>query len=308
MANYDDFVSLDMDGMNKDGYKFGKARTINRLRIIPGQPRVVRILRAPTDSKYYRIRRQHWNIPIGMGKTPPLACSKSHIDEPCYFCMMVNDYYNSGDPRKQELARKMRASTSVMSNVIDLKDPVGEDGNPKIQVWQYSWKVHQHIIGYFNNPEYGDLTHPKTGRNFKVTANVVSAQGNRTWTQYDLQVGANQSELEVAGALDHLYDLDDTFPLKFYNFDEQKGIFDGTFDPRTGTRKELPSSEEPKQIESNSVPQIDTPAKVEVKSSTDDEWEDVMSGSTTETSDSDDGGKSDIMKKLDELKTIAGGK
>ena len=237
MTNYDDFVSLDMDEMNKDGYRFGKARTINRLRILPGQPRVVRLLRAPTDNKYYRIRRQHWGIPIGMGKMPPLSCSKSHIDEPCYFCMMVNDYYNSGDPRKQELARKMRASTSVMSNVIDLKDPQNEDGTPKVQIWQYSWKVHQHIVGYFNNPEYGDLTHPKTGRNFKVTANVVSAQGNRTWTQYDLQVGANESELEVADALDHLYDLDDTFPLRFYNFDEQQGIFEGTFDPRTGTRK-----------------------------------------------------------------------
>ena len=296
MANYDDFVSLDMDEMNKDGYKFGKARTIDRLRILPGQPRVIRILRAATDNKYYRIRRQHWNIPIGMGKTPPLSCSKSHLDEPCYFCMIVNDYYNSGDPRKQELARKMRASTSVMSNVIDLKDPTSEDGSPKVQIWQYSWKVHQHIIGYFNNPEYGDLTHPKTGRNFKVTANVVSSQGNRTWNQYDLQVGASESELEVADALDHLYDLDDTFPLRFYNFDEQQGIFEGTFDARTGARKELPSISAPKQIESHTEPEVET------KSSPDDEWEDVM----PVESSSDD--SSDIMKKLDELKSIAGTK
>jgi hypothetical protein len=135
----------------------------------------------------------------------------------------------------------MKASVSVISNVIDVKDPLNDDGTPKVLIWQYSWKLFQEIRSYFRDADYGDLTHPLNGRNFKISASVVSSQGQRQWTRYDLQVGAKPTELETPEALDHLYDLDSTFPVKIYSYEEQKMIWDGTWDPRSG-RTALPAS------------------------------------------------------------------
>ena len=207
MGKYDDFIGLDLEEMNNDERQFGKRKRIDRLKIPVGESKVIRFLRGPRDPKFYIVRKQHWGIPIGMGKTPPLPCNYSHFEESCYFCQVVNDYYNSGDPRKQDLARRMKASSSVMSNVIDADDPYNEDGTPKVQIYQYSWRLFSDIRSYFQNPEYGDLTHPMTGRNFKITASVVSSTGDRNWTRYDIQVGASPKELVAPEALDHLYDL-----------------------------------------------------------------------------------------------------
>ena len=313
MGKFDNFVSLDLGQMAKDDSRFGRGKRINRLKVQVGQPRVIRILRGPNDSTFYRVRSQHWGIPVGHGNTPPLSCSKKHEDTPCYFCEMVNEYYNSGDPRQNELARKSKASVSVIANVIDVKDPENDDGTPKVLIWQFSWKLFQEVRSYFRDPDYGDLTHPETGRNFKITASVVSSQGARQWTRYDLQIGAKPTGLDDPAALDHLYDLDTTFPVKVYTYDEQKMIFDGTWDPRSGS-KSLPSSA------ASIAPKLDSPNPSPVAKATetddadefetasddadefetasdDDEWGDVLADDSEK--------KNDMKKKLDALKAAA---
>ena len=73
----------------------------------------------------------------------------------------------------------------------------------------------------------------------------------------------------------------------------------------------MTSAEEPKQIEAPAESfveeklSVEEKPSVEEKSSVDDEWEDVMS---SDSSGEPEEGTSDIMKKLDELKTIAGTK
>jgi len=297
MINYDNFIDLDFGKMRDDDSRFGKGKRINRLKINTGETKVIRFLRAATDPKFYIVRKQHWGIPVGVGKTPPLACTKAHNSDNCYFCTMVNEYYNSGDPRKQSLARRMKATSSVTSNVIDIKDPLEDDGSPKVQIWQYSWKVYQDIMGYFRSPDYGDLTHPVSGRNFKVSCEVVSSQGDRQWTKYIIQVGANPTELEVPDALGHLYDLGNTFPLKFYSPDEQEAIFDGTLDPRTGSSTPtLGGNGEAKQIEEAST---DSKEEFETQDSNED-WDDLV-----EDTPKEDGNTSVILDKLEELKRAA---
>ena len=319
MSDYDNFVDLDYGQMRNDESRFGKGKRINRLKINPGEGKVVRFLRASSDPKFYIIRKQHWGIPVGVAKSPPLLCARAYNDSPCHFCDQVNEYFNSGDPRKQSLARRIKASASVMSNVIDVKNPHNDDGSPNIYLWQYSWKVFQDIMGYFKSPDYGDLTHPVTGRNFKIRCEEVSNQGDRTWTKYIVQVGANPTELEVPEALENLYDLDSAFPLKFYTYEEQKSIFDGSFDPRNQTvAPVLAGKEESKQLEEAVVDEgesfeseqfeesvdVESPVSGDevAASSTEEDW-----GELVDSSDEDGDQKSDIMKKLDELKKVAKG-
>ena len=316
MGKFDNFVSLDLGKMASDESRFGRGKRIERLKVQVGQPRVIRILRGATDSSFYRVRSQHWGIPVGHGNTPPLSCARKHGDnEPCYFCEQVNEYYNSGDPRQNDLARRMKASVSVISNVIDVKDAVNDDGTPKVLIWQYSWKLFQEIRSYFRDADYGDLTHPISGRNFKISASVVSSQGQRQWTRYDLQVGAKPTELETPDALSHLYDLDNTFPVKLYTYDEQKMVWDGTWDPRSG-RTALPASAEEKapkleqvEVEVEEEEEFATP-KTEDKAAPeddldefeaageDDDWGDLASSDDSEK-------QQDMKKKLAALKKAA---
>jgi len=324
MGKYDNFVSIDHGKMAEDDSRFSKraSKRFERLKIQVGTPRVIRFLRAPTDPSFYRIRSQHWGIPIGHGNTPPLLCAKKHGTESdrCYFCEAVNDLFNSGDPNDRVLGNKTKANVSVISNVIDVKDPVNPDGTPKVLIWQYSWKVFQEIRAYFRDPDYGDLTHPETGRNFRVTASLVSSQGDRKWTRYDLQVGANPSELEVPEALEHLYDLDTSFPVKLYSYEEQKMIWDGTWDPRSNAPLPAPSAtaleetrEKPKakakglvEAPTKSVPEKEdkfeelTPAEDEFESasSKEDDWDDILD-------EVDDEKQQAIRAKLDALKKAA---
>jgi len=314
MSKYEDFISLDLGEMKSDERQFGKRKRIDRLKIPAGESKVIRFLRGPRDPKFYIVRKQHWGIPIGMSKTPPLPCNYSHFEEPCFFCQTVNDYYNAGDPRKQDLARRMKASASVMSNVIDVDDPHNEDGTPKVQIYQYSWRLFSDIRSYFQNPEYGDLTHPMTGRNFKITASVTSNTGDRAWTRYDIQVGASPKELVVPEALDNLYDLDVEFPVKHWSLEEQEQIFEGVLDPRTGSPQVSlgGNTTETKRIETSVVEEKPAPveekdefepaAPSETKVEDADEWDEVLS----EDSEASEGDK-DILKKLDELKKVARG-
>jgi hypothetical protein len=314
MGKYDDFISLDLGEMTSDERQFGKRKRIDRLKIPAGEAKVIRFLRGPRDPKFYIVRKQHWGIPIGMGNTPPLPCNYSHFEEPCYFCQVVNDYYNAGDPRKQDLARRMKASASVMSNVIDVDDAHNEDGTPKVQIYQYSWRLFSDIRSYFQNPEYGDLTHPMTGRNFKISASVTSNTGDRAWTRYDVQVGASAKELVVPEALDHLYDLDVEFPAKHWSFEEQEQIFEGVLDPRTGApqvsigggnttgtkRIEGAVEEDESASDFEETDEFGTSPSPEVESKDDAEWGEVLS-------EDSDGGQEDVLKKLDDLKKIARG-
>ena len=305
MGNFDNFVSLDLGKLAEDDSRFGRGKRVNRLKVQVGQPRVIRILRGPTDSTFYRVRSQHWGIPVGHGNTPPLACSRKHADEPCYFCEMVNEYFNSGDPRQADLGRKMKIAVSVLLNVIDVKDPYNEDGTPKVLLWNPSWKLFQEVRAYFRDPDYGDLTHPVSGRNFKISSSKVSSQGGRDWTRYELQVGAKPTELEAPEALDHLYDLDSTFPVKLYSYEQQTMIFDGTWDPRTSSAA-LPASaasSAPKltsTVPSTSDDEFETSstnADDEFETADDDEWDDVL--------DDDSGKQVAMKKKLAELKEAA---
>ena len=312
MGNFDDFISLDLGKMAEDDGRFGRGKRIQRLKVPAGESKVIRILRGPNDPSFYRIRSQHWKIPMGQGSNAPLSCSKKHADEPCYFCEQVNRLFNSDDPRENDLGRQMKASVSVISNVIDINDPVKDDGTPKVLIWNYSWKLFQDVRAYFRDADYGDLTHPESGRNFKVVASKVSSQGSRNWIRYDLQIGAKPTPLEVPEALQSLHDLDTTFPVKLYGYGEQQMIWNGEWNPREGAsalpasaaatvpRIEAEAAPAPVQEEFESSSDTkDADEEFEVSSEGEDEWDDLLDDSA------DDEKQKDIRDKLSKLKKAA---
>ena len=312
MSDFNDFVSLDLGKMNDDESRYDKraaGKRINRLRVSVDEPRVIRILRGPSDPSFYSVRAQHWNIPVGHdGPNRPYSCAKKHVNEPCYFCEAVNGLYNSGDPTDKVYGSKTKVSVNVIMNVLDVNSPVNDDGTPKVLLWQPSWRLFQDVRAYFRDPDYGDLTHPVTGRNFKVTCNM---DASNQWKRFDIKVGARETELETPEALDHLYPLEETLPIKIYSYEEQRMIWDGTWDPRGDNA--LPASA------SSVAPKLDAPSE---EASAEEEFEvsktpsDVV-GEAGSAHDDDDGWddlasddsasekQMDMMKKLEALKKAA---
>lgn len=273
------YKSVDIDEILKDEERFGKKSRAPRIKINPGEEKVVRLLKAPQDTKFYVIRVQHWGIPIGMGKTPPQICTWKHSGEPCYYCEVVNEYYNSGDPRKAELARRMKASITYVSNVIDVNDPTNDDGTPKVQIWQYSQSVYKELLYYFKHrDEYGDLTHPEEGRDIRIKAEIMGQQTGRTYTRHAVKVRGNASAIPDMAALDHLHDLETMYPLALHSYEVQQGIFEGTLDYRTGKAKNelggrspMPELEAGDSFESFSAEK----PKAKKASKKDDDWDDL---------------------------------
>ena len=295
----DEYVKLDLDGMFDDERKFGRKKKIDKLKIPVGQSRILRIVRSRKDAKFYTVRKQHWGIPEGTNG-PPLSCSEAHGGTECYFCGLASEYWNSGDPRKKTLSKRLRASTSVMSNVVDVKDPVNDDGTPKVQLWQYTWPMFQDLMQYVRMDGYGDITHPESGRNFKISAERNS-DGPNSYVRYKITPAPNASKLGVEGFEEHLIDLSNLYPPKLFTYDDQKLIAEGDLDPKRGR---LPAPSDTAQITAGGDDGFD-----------DEDWSDEFEGAdvveddTSESSDSeDDSEKRDaVKKKLEELKKVVSG-
>jgi hypothetical protein len=304
MAKFDNFVSLDLGQLDADESRFDKrapAPRINKFSVPVDEERVIRILRSPSDPTFYSVRAQHWNLP-GEGRSKrPYSCSKKHTGEPCYFCEKVNDLYNSGSPEDLVIAKGAKASVTVVMNVLDVKNPTKEDGTPNVMLWTPSWRTFQEIRNYFRDPEYGDLTHPVKGRNFRV-ARV--SQANTTWSTYQVRVSARESELEVPEALDHLYDLEETLPVKLYSYGDQRLIWeDPNYDPRSdmglpaSAASVAPKIEAPTPVEEEFEAPKATEEVFEAASSEDDEWDDVVSDDDSSEKQSDMQAKLAALKK-----------
>lgn len=272
MAKY---VSVDIDEITKSEEQFGKRVRTPTVKVKPGETMMLRIIKPPSARSFYIVRALHWGIPVGMQKTPPQTCSYKHFDSPCYFCEITNDYFNSGDPRKADVARRIKANTSYISQAIDLNDPTNDDGSPKIKLWQYSESVWKDICDYVRNREdYGDVFHPKKGRDFRLTSEVVGTSGGNTYTKHKIKMRGKPSEVPDMAVYDCLLDLDKERLITEFTYEQQQGIFDGTLDYRKGTPKALPGN-------GHGIPKLVAPATTDDVDD-DDEFESLPKEDSTE--------------------------
>ena len=280
MAKY---VSVDLDEISKAEEQFGRRVRTPVIKIKPGETKMLRVIKPPTSRTFFIVRVQHWGIPIGVQKTPPQTCNYKHFNSPCYFCEVTSEYYDSGDPRKAQIGGRIKANTSYISQVIDLSDPTNDDGTPKVQIWQYSETIWNDLKYYVKNKEdYGDIFHPKTGRDIRLTSELVGNSGGNTYTKHKIKVRGKDSAVPDKAVYDHLLDLEKERQINEFTYEQQKGIFDGTLDFRKGTPKALPGNGHgiPKLVESTSSDGFDDDDEFEsaATSEVDDDGFDDKSG------------------------------
>jgi hypothetical protein len=132
----------------------------------------------------------HWRVGPDEQSFP---CLKQFGQE-CPICTACEVLAKSNS----SMARELSARPRYMLNIIDL-----ENVNFGVQVWGCGKTVLQEVLGYINDPKWGDLTHPDKGRNI-----VIHRIGTGRDTEFQIRPDPEVSPLADMAWLDNLHNLD----------------------------------------------------------------------------------------------------
>ena len=133
----------------------------------------------------------------------PVRCLRAEGEE-CAVCILVDKLRKQeDDPKKVELSRRLEAKKRYLYYVVDLDDE--ESG---IQVYSSGIKVMQQVSSYFADPEWGDLTDPKTGHDI-----ILERLGSGLNTSYIVKPKKSSSPIAEKYLSEDVKDLSTIIPV-----------------------------------------------------------------------------------------------
>jgi hypothetical protein len=142
------------------------------LRILPGQEP------GSVDKDYYVEVWQHFKV--STTAKFPVTCPRTlDQDAECPICAKVRQLYSTKNPQDKKSADDMRAKPRYMMGVIPLSG-FADDILNKVVVWPAPQQVKLRVEALFNNPDWGDVTHPLEGYDCRLT--VTGVDRNTTYT------------------------------------------------------------------------------------------------------------------------------
>jgi hypothetical protein len=155
---------------------------LNLIRILPPW--------AP-DREFWQEMGVHW----GIGPNSDPYCCYTYLNQSCPICHYVNAI-KATDP---EGAARMRVVRRFFLNIANLN-------TDRVEVWNCSSTMLQHILRFFNNPDWGDLTHPERGYDI-----ILERAGSGLDTKYTFMPKRNPSPIRNPQWLDQIIALDKAF-------------------------------------------------------------------------------------------------
>jgi hypothetical protein len=126
-----------------------------------GKQDVIRLLPAADGDPFVQ-KWMHYNV----GKES-FECPKRMFGDDCPVCGFVDklwaEYNASNDDETRQAANNLKAKPRYYSLIMDRE----EEG--KVFVWSYSKTVCQELLNFVLNPDYGDITDPKTGHDLRIS-------------------------------------------------------------------------------------------------------------------------------------------
>jgi len=216
---------------------------------------------------------QHWDVGPD-GKRVICPHMMSNRTDPCYVCEQIDGLFKTKDKNDAKRARKMRAGQSFIYQVIDRNDPVWLEtddavrenpelvGRPKIKFMRLPYTGHSTILGFYNDADYGDLSHHLNGLDIKV-----KRTGTGLDTEYHIKTKRHNSpmfgspeepDLEAMQmVLEDLYKLDEHPFFRVATYDETVALCVGedanqyderhSLPPQPAQRGLLPGNSDPLQ-------------------------------------------------------------
>ncbi len=130
---------------------------------------------------------------------PRTNITKDNPKQPCLTCDYVYPRLKRSDSEDQELAAELRPKVAVMCNIIDR-------GNTKAgaQIWRMSsTKLYPQILSALRDPDYGDITNPRTGHDVKLTR-----VGELLDTKYSLMMKPKKTSIDLSEVEPHDLDVE----------------------------------------------------------------------------------------------------
>lgn len=123
-----------------------------------------------------------------------------HGEGHCWTCDDAIPTLLKGNEKDQQLAYNIRPQVRIVANVLARNE---EDLG--CQLWGFSKTHYNTLLSYISDSDYGDITDPKTGRDFNFKRTGTGKEG----TSYDIIMGGKPSPLNNDAVLNDLYDLDE---------------------------------------------------------------------------------------------------
>lgn len=149
-----------------------------------------------------------------------IICPKETIGEPCPICELAEEFRNMGtkDAWKtyKSLAPKLRTYSPILVR--------GEE-DKGVLLWGYGVTIYEALIEKFMDPDWGDLSDVKTGRDLTVWTVAKGSAGNDSeFDKPKMDVSPNQTPLlakksDIVKILEDMPDyMNDgaTFPIRSY--------------------------------------------------------------------------------------------
>lgn len=153
------------------------------IRILPGQDP------GSLDKDYNVEIWQHFGV--SPSAKFPVTCPRTlDADAECPICSKVRQLYSTKNPQDKIAADKMKGKPRFLMGVVPLQG-FADDVLGKILVWPAPSKIRDRIQALFNNPDYGDITHPTEGYDCWLTVSGT----DMTNTQYNLDPVKNPTPL-----------------------------------------------------------------------------------------------------------------
>ena len=142
------------------------------VRILPGQDP------GSIDKDYFVEVWQHFRV--SPSAKFPVTCPRTlDADAECPICAKVRQLYSTKNPQDKKSADDMRAKPRYMMGVIPLQG-FADDVTGKVLVWPAPMQIKDRVQALFNNPDWGDITHPTEGYDCRLT--VTGMEKNTTYT------------------------------------------------------------------------------------------------------------------------------
>ena len=165
----------------------------------PGDGNKIRVCPPKAGAKFYLRVDLHYSIGP---KNRTFPCPRSvDEDESCFLCDLAEQLRDSDDPARQAEYQQVRAKKRYLIAIVDVNAK-----DKGIQVWRAPTTCWRDIVMIIRDPDWGNITHPQTGRNIKIIKT-----GSKMNTDYTVQVLPNATKfpLEMSTLAD-LPDLLDT--------------------------------------------------------------------------------------------------
>jgi hypothetical protein len=171
----------------------------NNIRILPWKSE---------DKEFYAETKIH-RIPMENNQVKNVHCRKVH-DEKCPLCDLYYSLWKTGKKEDEALARQIKPRSRYYMNIMDRE-------TADVKILSIGEILFKKIIAAMIDPDFGDITDPDKGHDFKI---VKQMEGQ--WPRYDQSQPRPKSsplgtKAEIAKVMETLHDIHALVKIEEYD-------------------------------------------------------------------------------------------